>query len=101
MKRRPPRSTLFPYTTLFRSRFESGRAHCPFEANPQKISARAEFGVTMKRPNWKAIGFLAFIALGAVSAALGCPFFRNPQNYMSAGGLVGYLQHLVSVHRKT
>ncbi len=38
----------------------------------------------MKRPNWKAIGFLAFIALGAVSAALGCPFFRNPENYMSA-----------------
>src|SRR5437899_12904148 len=65
------------------------------------ISARAEFGVTMKRPNWKAIGFLAFIAVGAVSAALGCPFFRNPENYMSAGGFVGYVQHLVSVHRKT
>jgi len=54
----------------------------------------------MKRPNWKAIGFLAFIAVGAVSAALGCPFFRNPQNYMSAGGFVGYVQHLISVHRK-
>src|SRR3712207_8828365 len=26
MIRRPPRSTLFPYTTLFRSRFENGRA---------------------------------------------------------------------------
>src|SRR3712207_7824265 len=25
MIRRPPRSTLFPYTTLFRSRFEEGR----------------------------------------------------------------------------
>ena len=33
-------------------------------------------------------------------AALGCPFFRNPQNYMSAGGFVGYVQHLISVHRK-
>ena len=55
----------------------------------------------MKRPNWKALGLLGFIAVGAVSAALGCPFFRNPQNYMSAGGFVGYLQHLVSVHRKT
>jgi len=62
---------------------------------------RAESGTTMKRPNWKALGILAFLALGAVSAALGCPFFRNPENYMSAGGLVGYVQHLVSVHRKT
>jgi len=61
---------------------------------------RADSGMPMKRPNWKAIGFLAFIALGAVSAALGCPFFRNPQNYMSAGGFVGYVQHLISVHRK-
>src|SRR5437870_10334723 len=26
MIRRPPRSTLFPYTTLFRSRFENGRS---------------------------------------------------------------------------
>ena len=62
---------------------------------------RAESGMPMKRPNWKALGLLGFIAVGAVSAALGCPFFRNPQNYMSAGGFVGYLQHLVSVHRKT
>src|SRR3712207_8701544 len=30
MIRRPPRSTLFPYTTLFRSRYEAVRAeHCP------------------------------------------------------------------------
>src|SRR3712207_7093610 len=27
MIRRPPRSTLFPYTTLFRSRREAGRMH--------------------------------------------------------------------------
>src|SRR5256885_11353085 len=30
MIRRPPRSTLFPYTTLFRSREDDGkRTHCP------------------------------------------------------------------------
>src|SRR5260370_18323898 len=29
MIRRPPRSTLFPYTTLFRSRDESGRGRSP------------------------------------------------------------------------
>src|SRR5437764_11649578 len=28
MIRRPPRSTLFPYTTLFRSRVQSGRGGC-------------------------------------------------------------------------
>src|SRR2546429_4314463 len=28
MIRRPPRSTLFPYTTLFRSRWQSQRGHC-------------------------------------------------------------------------
>jgi len=35
-----------------------------------------------------------------LSAALGCPFFGNPENYMSAGGVVGYVQHHVDVHRK-
>ena len=54
----------------------------------------------MRRPNWKALGIVGFIILGAVSAALGCPFFRNPENYAAAGGMVGYLQHLVDVHRK-
>src|SRR2546429_5440639 len=29
MIRRPPRSTLFPYTTLFRSRASATRCHCP------------------------------------------------------------------------
>src|SRR5437868_8045114 len=29
MLRRPPRSTLFPYTTLFRSLFDRGRARAP------------------------------------------------------------------------
>src|SRR2546421_7450008 len=28
MIRRPPRSTLFPYTTLFRSRCDTAGAHC-------------------------------------------------------------------------
>ena len=55
---------------------------------------------SMKRPNWRALGLIGFIALGAVSAALGCPFFRNPENYVSAGGMFGYMQHLVEVHRK-
>src|SRR2546430_11051253 len=31
MIRRPPRSTLFPYTTLFRSRVVGGRVHVDFD----------------------------------------------------------------------
>src|SRR3712207_6854058 len=38
MIRRPPRSTLFPYTTLFRSRrFESGEASLPPAELPTKL----------------------------------------------------------------
>src|SRR2546426_61011 len=38
MIRRPPRSTLFPYTTLFRSRATSdaGSTHAPFETDPEQ-----------------------------------------------------------------
>src|SRR5262245_62628983 len=36
MTRRPPRSTLFPYTTLFRSLKECHPA-CPFKARPQPL----------------------------------------------------------------
>src|SRR6266436_9376289 len=32
MIRRPPRSTLFPYTTLFRSRAHRARHRCPWPA---------------------------------------------------------------------
>src|SRR3712207_9116769 len=41
MIRRPPRSTLFPYTTLFRSprrrRRRSSPAHIPFTAGARKV----------------------------------------------------------------
>src|SRR5256885_2972238 len=35
MIRRPPRSTLFPYTTLFRSRSPVGKIQLPFSAAPE------------------------------------------------------------------
>src|SRR2546426_8435334 len=43
MIRRPPRSTLFPYTTLFRSGRESGR-----ERRPEVLAARVD-----RRPRGK------------------------------------------------
>src|SRR5258708_15397336 len=43
MIRRPPRSTLFPYTTLFRSARTSGRSR-PFGNAPTRSSASAAAG---------------------------------------------------------
>src|SRR5215475_14774808 len=42
MIRRPPRSTLFPYTTLFRSRSPSTPAGCPVLARGPCRRARSE-----------------------------------------------------------
>src|SRR5260370_5761952 len=39
MIRRPPRSTLFPYTTLFRSHFERNLVHLPFVSETSNIFA--------------------------------------------------------------
>ena len=54
----------------------------------------------MRRPNLKMIGLAAFGIVAAVAAALGCPVFRNPNSYLSAGGLIGYMKYVVDVHRK-
>src|SRR2546430_6820839 len=47
MIRRPPRSTLFPYTTLFRSHCDSnvirGREHLPATDRPSNLSLNGVF----------------------------------------------------------
>src|SRR5476649_2972326 len=42
MIRRPPRSTLFPYTTLFRSNLHNGEAGARFEGSDQRAEVRSE-----------------------------------------------------------
>jgi hypothetical protein len=42
----------------------------------------------------------AFAVVAGVAAALGCPVFRNPGAYLTAGGAVGYFRHVIDVHRK-
>src|SRR2546427_2591546 len=42
MIRRPPRSTLFPYTTLFRSRLQHGRRLAALRRQRQRASARLQ-----------------------------------------------------------
>ena len=54
----------------------------------------------MRVPNLKGIAVAVFVVVAAVAAALGCPVFRNPGTYVSAGGAVGYLKYIVDVHRK-
>src|SRR2546425_10279709 len=60
MIRRPPRSTLFPYTTLFRSLFALGRpggkksaagtlAQDPADSGPGRLIARNAFGQQAQR----------------------------------------------------
>src|SRR2546422_11743524 len=44
MIRRPPRSTLFPYTTLFRSLFEQGEAVPSIEGREHLMPVAAEHG---------------------------------------------------------
>jgi ferric-dicitrate binding protein FerR (iron transport regulator) len=53
-----------------------------------------------RRWNVKMIALASFGAVAAVAAALGCPVFRNPANYLTAGGAIGYLKHVVDVHRR-
>src|SRR2546422_1277884 len=43
MIRRPPRSTLFPYTTLFRSLAQEERADRPFVDAPERSVREKEF----------------------------------------------------------
>src|SRR3989441_2637210 len=58
MIRRPPRSTLFPYTTLFRSSVRNGR----------RVSARAVYGIVARE-------FVRFLRQrGRVLASIGRPF---------------------------
>src|SRR5258707_10276668 len=52
MIRRPPRSTLFPYTTLFRSRNESARRYLPAavaQSGPADVHAAAHRGADQIR----------------------------------------------------
>ncbi len=44
-----------------------------------------------KRLTYLAIALFSIVA--AVSAALGCPFFRNPATYAGAGGAWAYLRN--------
>src|SRR3712207_8128989 len=52
MIRRPPRSTLFPYTTLFRSSF-------PIDIHTERVGTRHQFGLRSKGLLQVSVQFLA------------------------------------------
>src|SRR5690606_42157650 len=54
VQRRPPRPTLFPYTTLFRSRRRVRSSHAP-AGSP--ISRNAAFTSAKTRPAWNSVAF--------------------------------------------
>src|SRR2546430_8772717 len=51
MIRRPPRSTLFPYTTLFRSSMETNSRQTPLRWCAQKLGRFSIGGLSMQQGN--------------------------------------------------
>src|SRR2546430_10849021 len=68
MIRRPPRSTLFPYTTLFRSVLDERRLDLPVaEAQAGRVEAREVLArAVKKRPDQEAVPLLTQEALRLV-----------------------------------
>src|SRR3989441_12511843 len=66
MIRRPPRSTLFPYTTLFRSRSRRGRPH----GRSSTRSARCSVKATSELPDDPALPGLAAIRAWGLAVAI-------------------------------
>src|SRR3712207_8583108 len=61
MIRRPPRSTLFPYTTLFRSPFEGARRVFILQADTLNVQASNALLKTLEEPEGEAV----FVLLAA------------------------------------
>src|SRR2546427_11821320 len=72
MIRRPPRSTLFPYTTLFRSR-AGGAA-----AAPRRAAAQPDIGGTLLMPGALMTAARPF-ALAGLLASTGCDRASGPK----------------------
>src|SRR2546430_14469458 len=85
MIRRPPRSTLFPYTTLFRSLFRTvviyssvGQRYEPVDVNTLLYYKEAKDGQILEEGITEAGSMASFIAAGSAFATHGIntiPFF--------------------------
>src|ERR1019366_649498 len=70
MIRRPPRSTLFPYTTLFRSVLQPGKG---MNINAAALDATAISSYTTGAPQ---MGFVSFI-MAIIPSSVGDPFVNG------------------------
>src|SRR2546430_3525704 len=89
MIRRPPRSTLFPYTTLFRSGRGRGQESPaplvsepgPAVREPDPGTAFRAFHLVTSRPSRDAVHYLRLVLLGAAIVGLGYVLFVAVANY--------------------
>src|SRR2546421_12078004 len=116
MIRRPPRSTLFPYTTLFRSDFDlAGKTnvylsyHSLWEQNQDSIGA-VEYSINQGQ-TWLPIVYMLDLpdvltnATGAVDAALtfstnynDVAVYTDPADGLAKGGYYGAFTGVASNH---
>src|SRR2546422_2608126 len=87
MIRRPPRSTLFPYTTLFRSRDQDDLAVARQVQTEPRLGARDEHGAALG-------GADAALEIGAVPVQVGAPAAQIAElaGRADGGGLAGVYQ---------
>src|SRR3712207_7441550 len=61
MIRRPPRSTLFPYTTLFRSLWAIAARITEFGFTPNRVAALGENVILLVNLAWSAVLYIRFM----------------------------------------
>src|SRR5437588_12313286 len=69
--RRPPRSTLFPYTTLFRSLAAEGRKANDSHADCYQYFCVPEYGTANGRLHFHAVHFMRTLPTGSVDPNFG------------------------------
>src|SRR2546429_8068050 len=86
MIRRPPRSTLFPYTTLFRSRYDAEVIACVQQSGFE--------GARTTRMLAHTLNFGRFEMPTSVQASPHPPlnYFKNLANHRDGSGIVRYVQ---------
>src|SRR5947209_12366904 len=87
MIRRPPRSTLFPYTTLFRSHPDSSKSEFPFQGAVLKFHRCETMKNRIQNRKSAGFGFTSFLNGAAMSRTPGTK--ANSKNDMLSNQPIG------------